>query len=385
MKICLVGHDVSGLYGSGTGGAERQISLLARHLAQRGHEVIFVVVGYDGPETTIDGVSVRSGWLPGHGVRGIRYLTYRFPTLRQALRKIAADVYYTRGGGFFTYTVIKIARQMGAVALLGIAHDLDLYIDHARAHFSVGNGLLTSMIAPFAYKLSYVPALQSASCIVVQNEAQAARCTELKLPHQLIPNIVEYPPDDLLASQEDLDVVWIGNIRGSYATKGFFELIDLIKSVPDLCFGIAGDISDTSLISKIGDIKQSANVHYFGSLSHAETLKVIARSKIVINTSPSEGFSNVILEGWSLGKPAVTLQVNPNNLLEEGRLGLCARGDLRKMAAMIKQYLENDAERQLVGVRCRQYVATHHSPDDVCQRYESLFLLAQSRSFGWRQ
>ena len=90
---------------------------------------------------------------------------------------------------------------MGAVALLGMAHDLDLYIDHARANFSVGNPFLTSMIAPFAYRLSYVPALRSASCIVVQNEAQAARCAELRLHYQLIPNIVENPPVDLVMSR----------------------------------------------------------------------------------------------------------------------------------------------------------------------------------------
>ena len=179
-----------------------------------------------------------------------------------------------------------------------------------------------------------------------------------------------------------MDVVWVGNISTPYRLKGFIELIDLIKSLPDLCFGIVGDISDASVISKIGDIKRSTNVRYFGSLSHDETLRVIARSKIVINTSSSEGFSNVMLEGWSLGKPTVTLNVNPNNLLMEGRLGFCAQGDLRKMVALLNKYLENDVERQLVGIRCRQYIQTYHRPDDVCQQYERLFLLAQSNLSG---
>ena len=104
---------MSGFYGEGIGGAERQIYLLARYLAKRGHEVTFVVVGYDEPETTVDGVRVRSGWLSGHGCRGIRYATYRLPTLRQTLRMITADVYYTRSGSFFAHTVVKVPGKWG--------------------------------------------------------------------------------------------------------------------------------------------------------------------------------------------------------------------------------------------------------------------------------
>ena len=41
-----------------------------------------------------------------------------------------------------------------------------------------------------------------------------------------------------------------------------------------------------------------------GRLTHAETQRAIAAHSLVINTSPSEGFSNVMLEGWSLARPS---------------------------------------------------------------------------------
>ena len=42
-----------------------------------------------------------------------------------------------------------------------------------------------------------------------------------------------------------------------------------------------------------------------------------------------------MLEGWSLGRPSVTLAVNPSDLLTADRLGICAGGDLQIMAAAL--------------------------------------------------
>src|SRR5689334_7416328 len=98
MKICLVGHDAYGLYGNVTGGAEKQVALLARHFARRGHDVTFVMPGYGGVEEKVDKVLLRSGWLPDRGIKKLRFITYRLPYLKRVLNDVAADVYYIRGG-----------------------------------------------------------------------------------------------------------------------------------------------------------------------------------------------------------------------------------------------------------------------------------------------
>jgi len=61
----------------------------------------------------------------------------------------------------------------------------------------------------------------------------------------------------------------------------------------------------------------------------------------------------VMLEGWSLGLPSVTLAVNPSGLLTADRLGICAGGDPRVMAAAIVALLEESAARAAMGRRCR--------------------------------
>jgi glycosyltransferase involved in cell wall biosynthesis len=114
------------------------------------------------------------------------------------------------------------------------------------------------------------------------------------------------------------------------------------------------------------------NVELDGQLTHAETQRRMAGHRLVINTSPAEGFSNAMLEGWSLGRPSVTLAVNPSGLLTADRLGICANGDLRVMAAAIVALLEEPAARAAMGRRCRDYVSTMHASTAVCAAFEQL-------------
>ena len=86
-----------------------------------------------------------------------------------------------------------------------------------------------------------------------------------------------------------------------------------------------------------------------------------------------EGFSNVMLEAWAVGTPAVSLAANPDSLLSgHDSLGLCAGGSIEDMAAMIRTALADDAALSATGQRAVDYVRRTHSPDVVCEQFESL-------------
>lgn len=375
MKVCLVGHNADGLRRSFVGGSEKQIALLARHLARRGHEVTFVVVGYSGVEERINGVHIRSGWLPGRGIRGIRFFTYRIPHLRHVLHEVAADVYYTRGGSFNTAAIISIAKRRGAVSILGLASDRDLYPDAGKILFAVGTEFWSSLVGPLAHRYFRRHGLQAVDWVIAQNAEQAACCKALGLSYQVIPSITELPPSEIGKFRAALDVLWVGNIASSTRrSKGFSELVTLCEMMPDVRFEIVGRLSATSIQTAMDDLKSRPNVHLSGPLPSDDLQNVMAHSKVLINTSPSEGFSNVMLEAWALGKPVSSLHVNPNGLLRPGGLGYCASGDLSSMAMAIRRCLEDESERRAIAVRCIDYIATEHAPEVVCPQYESLFI-----------
>jgi glycosyltransferase involved in cell wall biosynthesis len=372
VRVCLVGHSAAGFGGGRVGGSERQSALLARELAARGHDVVYVVTGLAGGDRTVSGVRLRAAWDPDAGVRFLRAATHRYPRLLGMLHSEAADVYYSRGAGYHTPFVVRAAKDVDATSVLALASDKDLYGAAGKVLFGVPSARLSAVIGPLAHAGFRRWGLRAADWVTVQNEEQAAACETLGLPHAVLPNIVEPPPRELLAAVATRDVIWAGNVLEGRRSKGLGELATLAGLLPAVGFTVAGTISGESNRAALDALEGLPNVELDGPLSHAATLRRLAEHRLVINTSPSEGFSNVMLEGWSLGRPSVTLAVNPSGLLTADRLGICAGGDLDTMAAAIAALLDEPAARAAMAGRCRDYVAATHASTAVCAAFERL-------------
>jgi len=377
LRVCLVGHSAAGFRAARVGGSERQSALLARELAARGHDVAYVVTGLAGGDRTVDGVRVRGAWDPEAGVRFLRAATHRYPRLLGMLREERADVYYSRGAGYYTPFVMRAAKDVGARSMLALASDKDLYAASGRVLFGVPNARLSALIGPVAHAGFRRWGLRAADWVAVQNAEQAQACAALGLRHAILPNIVEPPAEELPATAATRDAFWAGNVVEGRRSKGLHVLVDLAEQLPTVGFTVAGRISGASSRAAVDALERLPNVELDGPLTHAETQRRMAAHRLVINTSPSEGFSNVMLEGWSLGRPSVTLAVNPSGLLTGDRLGICAGGDLQTMAAAIAALLEEPAARAAMGRRCRDYVAAAHAAATVCEAFE--LLVSQTR------
>jgi glycosyltransferase involved in cell wall biosynthesis len=372
MKVCLVGHSVEGLLSASVGGSERQIALLARTLAARGHDVALVVTDLGGGEREIDGVRVRAGWEAGRGVRYVRAVMYRYPRLWRVLRDERADVYYARGAGYYTPFVVGAARAAKAVSILALASDRDLDVSASSVLFAVGGSRLSPLVARLGHRVYRDWAARRATWVAVQNRDQAAACAALGLRVADLPNIVVPPPANLRRLKPTGDVVWVGNVFEGRRSKGLETLAVLAGALPEVAFTVVGALEAGDAGPTVRTLRELPNVELTGALSHADTQRRLARSRLVLNTSPSEGFSNVMLEGWSLGRPSVTLCVDPDGLLSEQGLGVCAGGDVLCMAKAVKGLLADDARRDEMAARCRAYVAGRHGAEGVAQAFEAL-------------
>jgi len=361
-----------GLDAGFAGGAQNQVGLLMSHLAELGHEVTLVVPGLGAAPAIKRGVHVVSGWDANRGLRGVRAFTYRLPQLRRVLRDVAADVYYVRGFSHLAPSLVKAARSVGAHSLLGLASDADLSLKRLAVDTSA-RGMYERLQDGRAASLCYREGgLRRATCVVAQTQGQLDRCKALKLRARLVANIVETPPaqtkegDDADAA----DVIWVGSLS---RLKGVEELASLVGDLADVSFEIVGPIHADIAPGMLDRLLTADNVTYHGELSHDAAWRRMRRARLLINTSPREGFSNVMLESWAVGTPVVSLAANPDSLLS-GRdsLGLCAQGDPAEMAAMIRMILGDSAVLSATGQRAVDYVRRAHSPQVVCEQFESL-------------
>lgn len=373
MKICLVGVRGDALLGKTTGGSEKQIALLAQHFARRGNGVTLVASDHAGPDVHVAGVTLRAAWNPDKGLRWLRAPLYRFPNLTRVLRDIHADLYYVRGAAPFSPIVTRVGRALDSPVLLGLASDRDLHPDSGQVILGLGTSWSNQALAYLAWLGLQRRALRRADVVVAQNNEQAALCAEMGLPHVLIPSIVEEPAPGLVPLSPEYDVIWAGHVdKDARRSKGVASLVQLATALPASRFAVIGTLTAPKVQVDVARLEALSNVELLGPLSYGDTQRYIAGSKVVINTSPAEGFSNVVLEGWALGKPTVTLAVNPSGLLGEDGLGRCAGGDIRVMSDLLLATLEDQEWMKTTGERARRYVRAVHSPDAVCSRYEQL-------------
>jgi glycosyltransferase involved in cell wall biosynthesis len=306
-------------------------------------------------------------------VRFVRALSYRHPALRNILTSLGADTYYFRGFSFFTPTIVKAARSLTAVSILALTSDHDLEPESGRHHFGIGGPALFELSGRLGYEWFRRTTLSGVDCVVVQNETQLTACAKKELNCRLLPSILDDAWAECQGIPLSADVVWVGNV-GDWRSrsKGIEDLTRLAERLPAVKFVVVGEISALRGTDVLQRLERAPNVKLTGALTHDETVRHIAGASVVLNTSPSEGFSNVMLEGWSLRKPAVSLWVDPDHLLTAGGLGVCAGGDEDRMASELRSLLDDPARRAAMGDSARAYVLAVHGAAGVCARLELL-------------
>ena len=370
MKVCAVCMTADGLGTGFAGGAENQVGLLLSHLAKRGHEATLVVPGLEAaPAASRNGVHVISGWDAERGHRGMRAFTYRLPQLRRVLYDVAADVYYARGFSIIAPSLVTAARAAGACSLLALASDADLRLKRLAA--GPARNLYERLLDGKAASLYYREAgLRHATYVVAQTREQLDRCQALRLRARLVANIVETPPAQTGDNEDAADVIWVGSLS---RRKGVEELANLVHALTDISFDIVGPVRQCVAPRALDRLLTAGNVIYHGELPHDVVWDRMRHARLLINTSPIEGFSNVMLEAWAVGTPVVSLTANPDSLLSgHDSLGLCAGGSLTDMAAMIRTILADEEALSAAGRRAVDYVRRVHSSDIVCEQFESL-------------
>ena len=152
--------------------------------------------------------------------------------------------------------------------------------------------------------------------------------------------------------------------------------MDLAESLEDerVHFFFAGR-NDGSNFSKkiIARSKSLSNVTYIGELSFDETNELISKSHIFVNTSrPNEGFPNTFIQSWMRKTPVVSLEFDPDSILENKKLGFCCSNNYN-MSERVRYLLNNHNELVSIGENARLFATEKYDINKISRDYAKLF------------
>jgi glycosyltransferase involved in cell wall biosynthesis len=330
------------------GGAELQMVLLADELAGREMRVAQIVWPVKGRRSPAESPTLveRPAYAGAGRLGGIAEAWH----IWRGMSAADADTYVFRGGGPQLFIGALFCGLHRRKLIFSSAIDLDFSFDRSdrtRTHLTL-----------------YRAALRRADRVVVQNEQQLALAEAAGLERvTMIRSFAETaePSDD-----EPDAFLWIGRLVDY---KRPLEYVRLAELMPDARFRMVYFASSETPPGFKSQIEEAAdrvpNLELVGHLPRSRTLETIARAIALVSTSRHEGMPNVFLEAWGRGVPVISLEFDPDGLIESKGLGLVAGGDTDRLREYAESIRADRELRSRLGENARRHVREVHGVDAV--------------------
>jgi len=374
MNICIVAHFAYGALSGGEtghiGGVERQTTLLARWLADRGHDVSMITWDEGQPDgTVLHGVKVYKTCRRDEGIPGIRFFTPRWSSLNAALRRADAQIYYQNCGEYVTGQLAFWSGSHGRKFVYSVASDPDCMPDLP---------LMTTFRERFLYRYG----LRNADRIIVQTRNQQRMLRGgFGIASEVIPMPCPGPAQEdylppLPPSERNGRIVWIGRID---RVKRPDRFLDIVAVCPELEFDLVGPAEGDQYAREI--LERAArypNLRVHGGIPREGIPAYLRGAACLCSTSDMEGFPNTFLEAWSFGIPVVST-IDPDDLILEQGLGSIGR-NVPELVVALRGLMASPERWTGMSGRARTYFLETHDFPKVMPRMERFFLDVSSPS-----
>ncbi len=363
-RICVVGscagpvlfEDWDRRY---TGGAEVQQVLLARALADRGHDVSFIIQSPDRPPTLT--------------TQGIRVYAYRAPRLApgvnafvkcarlwRLLSRIQPEIIYQRMADWTTGVCAAYAQQHGIALFHAVASDRDVHVDEEMD----GNWWQSKL---------YSWGLRRASVVLAQHRGQwESLRSGFGIDAQVFPSVYADAPVE--ADRERAGVYWVSMIRPNKRPE---FLLELARRLPDVPFvlvgGPEGDAESRYYYDRIAACaSEIPNVRFTGFLSPTQVDAELSRAALLVSTTQPrrEGLPVSFLQAWRQAVPTVGFAAaGLDDALQQ--TGWSVRNP-DELAEVVRSVYADPQRRRARGLQARRYFSEHHAMSVVIPKFEAL-------------
>lgn len=341
------------------GGAEYQCKILCDRLKRD-------------PGFEVHWVSRRAapGYVPEHyllhTVGSARRLAARayfldWRSLWRALDEIRPDVIYQRNGCGYTGIAAQWARSRGSRLVWNVAADGEV---------SPRAWALRDLRKPLAFldRRVMLRGVDLADEVVAQTHFQRE---QLERHHKrsgvhVIQNFHPFPTEPQDKDPSTPTVLWIANFKRSKQPELFIKLAGQLSETSARFVMIGQPTGDEPWMAELlAAMATIPTVSYVGLKEQDEVNRMLAKAHVLISTSTQEGFSNTFVQAWMRAVPVVSLNADPDGLLQQGGLGACANGDWDAFVAAARRAIVDADWRGASGARARDYARESHSVRNI--------------------
>lgn len=360
QSICF---SKSGVYdvmvGNDPGGVEREVYLLARELASRGHEV-YVITGKKGqsiPDSKdeihlIEGPEAASDSLSKVG-KALSY--YR------SLKRADADIYIC----------------LGDILLASIYYSYCIFNDAKFVYRVTNDGKITSDDKDYRTysKLTqriYIESIRRADIVTTQTESQKQLLRdEYGISSQVIPGGYPLPAShEIREPNERKHFLWVGRLSN---IKQPMVFVRIAEQLPHIKFIMVGPPEKGYTDEMNRNTDRLDNFTYKNFVPRDELLSLYQEAIALVNTAKVEGFPNTFLEAWSYGTPVISLHHTIDGLLTNEICGIYSEGSQDKLINDVQRLYESTKLHSQLSSSARLQMEKKFSLQAVVSMYEELF------------
>jgi|GEM_PF-5374224 len=166
--------------------------------------------------------------------------------------------------------------------------------------------------------------------------------------------------------------LWIG--RADYIKRPEV-IIDLALKYPDEKFfmimpkATGKDKYYKCLLEKINKLK---NIKLFDHVKQEDVIDYYLSAKLYIITSFDEGFSNTMMEAMDAYCPVLSIDFNPDNIIDSYEIGMCANGDMEKFYKYFQILSMDKKSGKKMGENAKKYLDQNHCPEKIVNNFRKL-------------
>lgn len=313
-KIILVND----YYPKVKGGAEYQAFNLGLLFKEQGFQVIFISLGFDKNEVFVDDnlFKIYTFKTPKSKLHTFSLYLFFSKQITNVIQLEKPNLVYQRVLNSFSSYIARMCYNLKTPYCLHIADNYCLEFDETLRG-RIKKVLFNRLIK---YPVHFI----------CQTDIQQKNLKRYGKQATVLPNIL--PIESVLCNKSNTEfkVLWVANIRPVKQLREFLNIAKECENQAEIEFIVIGR-KDNISVEENSSLNILKNVRYFGELDQKEVLTQMEESHVLMNTSISEGFSNTFIQAWSRGMLVLSLNSDPNGLIEKYKVGFIANGSIRKL------------------------------------------------------